>query len=165
MDKEKALDIALAQIEKQFGKGTIVRLGEKSIEPIEVIPTCTDVDRFVPGPRDPALESSLGLSGHLVLGCVGTMSNWYLREPMLDYLAFLLKDSDSKPVIGDITPSYATLSRNEFARMSQLSQNSRFLYLMRDPIDRLWSEIRMSGLKTAKRVTTGKGKGQVETSD
>ena len=82
-----------------------------------------------------------------------------------DYLAFLLKDSDPKPVIGDITPSYATLSRNEFARMNQLSQNSRFLYLMRDPIDRLWSEIRMSGLKTAKRVTSGKGKGQVETSD
>jgi recombination protein RecA len=39
MDKDKALDIALAQIEKQFGKGAISRLGEKTIEPIESIPT------------------------------------------------------------------------------------------------------------------------------
>ena len=27
-DKAKALQVALAQIEKQFGKGTIMRLGE-----------------------------------------------------------------------------------------------------------------------------------------
>lgn len=29
MDKDKALDMALAQIEKQFGRGSIIRLGEK----------------------------------------------------------------------------------------------------------------------------------------
>ena len=30
MDKKKALDIALTQIEKQFGKGSIMKLGESS---------------------------------------------------------------------------------------------------------------------------------------
>lgn len=59
--------------------------------PIEVIPTCTDVERFTPGPKDAALVARLGLADAEVLGCVGTMSNWYLREPMLDYLAFLLQ--------------------------------------------------------------------------
>ena len=39
-DRLKALDLAVGQIEKQFGKGSIMRLGQKGgIAPIEVIPT------------------------------------------------------------------------------------------------------------------------------
>ncbi|MFW0790339.1 recombinase RecA [Gordonia sp. CPCC 205333] len=38
-DREKALDLALAQIDKNFGKGSVMRLGEESRQPIEVIPT------------------------------------------------------------------------------------------------------------------------------
>lgn len=40
MDKEKALDAALAQIEKAFGKGSIMKLGQRgSVEDIEAIST------------------------------------------------------------------------------------------------------------------------------
>ena len=40
MDKQKALEIALGQIEKQFGKGSIMRMGEESARfAVEVIPT------------------------------------------------------------------------------------------------------------------------------
>ncbi|SFC52598.1 recombination protein RecA [Nocardioides terrae] len=38
-DREKALDAALANIEKQFGKGSVMRLGDDSRAPLEVIPT------------------------------------------------------------------------------------------------------------------------------
>ncbi|MDN5294323.1 MAG: recombination protein RecA [Eubacteriales bacterium] len=39
-DKQKALEMALAQIEKQFGKGSIMKLGEASAKlNVEVIPT------------------------------------------------------------------------------------------------------------------------------
>src|SRR6266700_716378 len=38
-DREKALETALAQIERQFGKGSVMRLGEEGRAPIEVIPT------------------------------------------------------------------------------------------------------------------------------
>lgn len=39
-DKEKALELAIAQIEKQFGKGTIMKLGEVSSKMgVEAIPT------------------------------------------------------------------------------------------------------------------------------
>ena len=38
-DKGKALDMALGQIEKQYGKGSIMRMGEKSSMDIESIPT------------------------------------------------------------------------------------------------------------------------------
>jgi recombination protein RecA len=38
-DRDKALETALAQIERQFGRGSIMRLGEESRAPMEVIPT------------------------------------------------------------------------------------------------------------------------------
>ena len=40
IDKMKALDLAMRQIEKDFGKGSIMKLGEASSKMnIEVIPT------------------------------------------------------------------------------------------------------------------------------
>jgi recombination protein RecA len=38
-DKEKALELALAQIDKQYGKGSIMRLGERPVTEMPVIPT------------------------------------------------------------------------------------------------------------------------------
>ncbi|MGW4927554.1 recombinase RecA [Agromyces sp. NPDC004153] len=38
-DREKALETALAQIDRQFGKGSVMRLGSEERAPVEVIPT------------------------------------------------------------------------------------------------------------------------------
>ncbi|WP_417562073.1 recombinase RecA [Microbacterium sp.] len=38
-DREKALESALAQIDRQFGKGSVMRLGSDERAPVEVIPT------------------------------------------------------------------------------------------------------------------------------
>ncbi|MFM1973983.1 MAG: recombinase RecA, partial [Actinomycetota bacterium] len=38
-EHEKALDTALAQIDRQFGKGSVMRLGSDERAPVEVIPT------------------------------------------------------------------------------------------------------------------------------
>jgi recombination protein RecA len=38
-EKNKALDLALQQIEKQFGKGAIMKLGEEHAVPVDAIPT------------------------------------------------------------------------------------------------------------------------------
>ncbi len=51
-DREKALEAALAQIDKQFGKGSIMRLGDETRAPIEVIPTGSI-----------ALDVALGIGG------------------------------------------------------------------------------------------------------
>src|SRR6478735_7710759 len=51
-DREKALDIAVSQIDKQFGKGSVMRLGERAAAPIEVIPTGSI-----------ALDVALGIGG------------------------------------------------------------------------------------------------------
>jgi recombination protein RecA len=51
-DREKSLEAALIQIERQFGKGSIMRLGEETRVPVEVIPTGSI-----------ALDVALGLGG------------------------------------------------------------------------------------------------------
>ncbi|MBU3759006.1 MAG: recombinase RecA [Candidatus Omnitrophica bacterium] len=38
-EKQKALELALLQIEKQFGKGSIMKMGEERREPVQSIPT------------------------------------------------------------------------------------------------------------------------------
>ena len=39
MDKQTALEAALVQIEKQFGKGSVMKLGDAAATQISVIPT------------------------------------------------------------------------------------------------------------------------------
>jgi len=51
-DREKALDMALSQIERNFGKGAVMRLGQETRVPIEVIPTGSI-----------ALDLALGIGG------------------------------------------------------------------------------------------------------
>jgi recombination protein RecA len=51
-DREKALGLALAQIDKQFGKGSVMRLGERPSIPMAVIPTGSI-----------ALDVALGIGG------------------------------------------------------------------------------------------------------
>ncbi|WP_395243443.1 recombinase RecA [Agromyces sp. MMS24-K17] len=38
-DREKSLEAALAQIDRQFGKGSVMRLGSEERAPVEIIPT------------------------------------------------------------------------------------------------------------------------------
>src|SRR6202161_2279020 len=51
-DKDKALEAALVRIERRFGKGSIMRLGEETRVPVEVIPTGSI-----------ALDVALGIGG------------------------------------------------------------------------------------------------------
>ena len=51
-EKQKALELALLQIERQFGKGSIMRLGEASDKlNVEVIPTRLFSLGYCPGGR------------------------------------------------------------------------------------------------------------------
>ncbi|HEY3736874.1 MAG TPA: recombinase RecA [Jatrophihabitans sp.] len=52
LDRDKALEVAMAQIEKQHGKGAVMRLGDRTAMPIEVIPTGSI-----------ALDVALGIGG------------------------------------------------------------------------------------------------------
>ena len=52
LDRDKALDTALAQIERQFGKGSIMKMGERGPQVMEIIPTGSI-----------ALDIALGIGG------------------------------------------------------------------------------------------------------
>jgi hypothetical protein len=49
----------------------------------------------------------------------------------------------SSRVTGEITPEYALLSADEVGRVRDAFPNLKILFLMRDPIDRGWSQVRM----------------------
>jgi len=59
------------------------------------------------------------------------------------YLSYLLQGWSGQPVVGDITPAYAVLTRRHFAEMADIGR-ARFLFVMRDPVARMWSQIRMA---------------------
>jgi recombination protein RecA len=52
-DRKKALDAALSQIDKQFGKGSVMKMGQKAVTDIEVIPS-----------GSLALDVALGVGGY-----------------------------------------------------------------------------------------------------
>ncbi|GEM_PF-216322 len=80
--------------------------------PIEVIPTCADTSRFTPEAKNLDLQVQLGLQGKTVIGCVGTLSNWYLRTSTLGYLAFLLRHLDRAVVLCVTQEHHALLRRD-----------------------------------------------------
>lgn len=51
-DRDKALELALSQIDRQFGKGSIMRLGDDTRPPVQVVPT-----------GSLALDVALGIGG------------------------------------------------------------------------------------------------------
>ena len=68
-NKLKALEAALAQIEKQYGKGSVMKLGDNNTHMnIETVPTgCL------------SLDIALGLGGYLDIGILDTMKDLFVN--------------------------------------------------------------------------------------
>lgn len=64
-------------------------------------------------------------------------------EDVPGYLGYLRGGGDGKKVAGELTPAYALLPETRLRAMAKMAPDVRFLYLMRDPVERLWSHIRM----------------------
>lgn len=64
------------------------------------------------------------------------------REDRDAYLGYLTNGSEGR-LVGDMTPAYALLSEDRLRAMAAIAPDVRFLYLIRDPLDRLWSHVRM----------------------
>lgn len=63
------------------------------------------------------------------------------------YAAYLSGDG----LRADITPAYALVPERRLAQMRDLAPQSRFLYMMRDPLERLWSHVRMLSVRRGGR--------------
>jgi hypothetical protein len=68
-----------------------------------------------------------------------------LQKPVDEaaYLAYLAEGRGEAKLLADVTPAYSLLSAERLGRMAGLLPDVRFLYILRDPIERLWSHVRM----------------------
>ncbi|MEZ5754727.1 MAG: sulfotransferase [Paracoccaceae bacterium] len=85
----------------------------------------------------PSLERQLrdALDWKAVIGAEG--------ENLDAYLGYLSEGRGARPLVADITPAYALLPETRLHRMAEVAPRTRFLYLLRDPVARLWSQARM----------------------
>ncbi|MCG6884995.1 MAG: sulfotransferase [Silicimonas sp.] len=65
------------------------------------------------------------------------------KEDHAAYLGYLQNGAGNARVVGEMTPAYGLLTADRLAGLARLTPDVRFLYLLRDPVDRLWSHIRM----------------------
>lgn len=70
-----------------------------------------------------------------------------------DYAAFLdsLATAKGARIVGEFTPSYSALPAAAFSEMDQHFPGCRFIFIMRDPVDRFLSQLRFKQKLSAKR--------------
>jgi hypothetical protein len=65
------------------------------------------------------------------------------------YLSFLHRRVRGHRLVGDMTPAYGLLSADWLREMAGVAPEVRFVYLLRDPVERLWSHCRMIAKRRA----------------
>lgn len=68
-------------------------------------------------------------------------------EDSAAYLDYLSHGRCGQAVVGDVTPAYGLLSLERLAAMARMAADVRFVYLLRDPVERLWSHVRMMAVR------------------
>lgn len=68
--------------------------------------------------------------------------NYFLRPPSGEHYASLFRPKPGQ-VAGEITPSYALLNNEQVARVGVLMPDAKVIFMVRNPIERAWSEAAM----------------------
>lgn len=74
-------------------------------------------------------------------------ATWYLRYyflPRTDYWYSSLFTPNESQVAGEVTPHYSAMDELKIAGIRALSPDMKLIYILRDPIDRMWSHAAMS---------------------
>ena len=139
-DRDKALETALAQIERQFGRGSIMRLGEESRAPMEVIPTgaialdialgigglprgrvvevfgpegsgkALALDTPIPTPKGWTTMGELSPGQEVFAGDGSTTQVTFATPVMTDHECFLVRFSDGTEIVADADHQWVTTS-------------------------------------------------------
>lgn len=75
-----------------------------------------------------------------------------LAHGSLSYTDYFRIIHDGSRAMGEVTPAYSMLDAPAFERMAASHPNPRFVFLMRNPVDRAWSSIRFAASKTGRGV-------------
>jgi hypothetical protein len=75
------------------------------------------------------------------------------------YLRYLGAGAEGR-MVADMTPAYALLSEERLRGMAGIAPDVRFLYLVRDPVERLWSHVRMIAKGRAEKDGNHEGRAE-----
>ena len=78
-------------------KDNLVQRGIERVK-IHVVTNGVDTSRFSPRPKDPVLESELGLNGKFVAGYIGTHGMAHSLETLVDAARLLESDADGREI-------------------------------------------------------------------
>ena len=71
--------------------------------------------------------------------------DWNFHRPLGEYGRRFAGSGDRMP--GEITPGYAVLSRERISFVAGIMPEVRLIYLMRDPVERAWSQVVMNAIE------------------
>jgi len=57
------------------------------------------------------------------------------------YASLFQKARDGGFIVGEVTPTYALLGENVLLRIRRINKDVKLIFVMRDPLDRVWSEL------------------------
>lgn len=66
------------------------------------------------------------------------------NDPVAAYVDWMLDGAEDHKMVVDVTPAYSLLPAGVFQRMMDAHPAAHVLYILRDPLSRLWSHIRMN---------------------
>lgn len=99
------------------------------------------------GPRKRVLERRRSLvAAQASTEAIASLDRWLdVMDAPSDqaYLDYMTTSAGANPVMVDVTPAYSLLPVERLKSMARLLPDVRFIYLLRDPVERLWSHIRM----------------------
>ncbi|MGK7943274.1 MAG: sulfotransferase domain-containing protein [Microcystaceae cyanobacterium] len=71
--------------------------------------------------------------------------NWYVD---------LFSTAKSHQIAGEITPAYSKLGKEDIARISAINSDVKLIFLLRNPIDRTWSQLRFHNKRSSRKLTS-----------
>jgi hypothetical protein len=109
------------------------KTGMTTLDKLRIERSLEMVDWVIRG-RQPGIEKIRKIHSLSLIGLREITDHWYGR---------IFSQAPLTAVCGEITPEYALLADQGIRHMVALNSNLKIILLMRDPIERAWSDIRM----------------------
>jgi len=79
---------------------------------------------------------------------------WFGRRSDIWYAELFRRAQDEGLITGEITPAYATLGEETLQRIRRMSDKLKIIFVMRDPVERVWSAVNNAAKKGVADVST-----------
>jgi hypothetical protein len=108
--------------------------------------------------RPQIINGLTGMSSSLLrfqLAEVAWWSSWTFGYYDENWYTSLFSSARTGQVCGEITPAYSILDPKDISRIKAINPDMRLIFLIRDPIERAWSGLRLSSARGAEEIKSG----------